>query len=146
MREHDLGRLGHEPRADTAPPEVVAHMEVVEQCAPLRIIVEDRVHEADDLTVLYRDCRVFVRSARRKAAPPRSQPLPFGVAIQVFVGVHAPVATPPAVGVEPRDRLDVAGVRAPIPDHAAMFASLPSEAELFLGGAVAGAPELRIDR
>ena len=46
--EHNLGGAGHQLRADPAAVQRTGDVQVLQQCAPARVLAEDRVGEADD--------------------------------------------------------------------------------------------------
>jgi hypothetical protein len=89
----------------------VGHVQVVEQSPPRRIVVEDRVGEADNGIVTVGDDRALTRLLPREPIGPHRQPVGDHVAVEEGVGVRAPVVASPALGVQLSNGVDVSGRR-----------------------------------
>ena len=97
-----LGCPREQLRADAAPLAGTGDVDVVEQRAPRRVLVENDVSEADQAAALLGEDRQRRGIAARQPLAPFGQPIGDDVAVQERVGVGAAVVAPPAVGVQGR--------------------------------------------
>ena len=100
-------------RADATALQVVRHVQVVDEGAPFRVVVEDGVDEADHHTVTLGHDRAAVGLRKRQALRPHGAPVLVDVAVEELVGVRATIVAPPAVGMEPGNGGDVVDARLP---------------------------------
>ena len=88
-------------------------MEVVEQGAPGRVVVEASVREAEELAGARRDDRARVGFGVRHALGPYERAVGNDVAVEERIRERAAVVAPPVVGVQRRDGADVVRGRRP---------------------------------
>ena len=95
-------------RPDAATLLPVDDVEVVEQRSPARVVVEDRMHEADDADVaILRHDRLAPAIGLAQALGPDDQPIRIDVAVEERVRESAAVVATPTVGVKRGHRLGV---------------------------------------
>jgi len=115
---------GHEPGADSMALQVVPHMKVVEEGAPGRVSVEDRMSKAHDGTVQISDDGIPVRRRPGEPAGPLDHPVSDDVTVKVRIQERAPIVAPPAFSMQLSDGFSIGRCRLPIlhtpifPDHA----------------------------
>jgi hypothetical protein len=78
-------------------------VQVVEERAPTRVVVEHDVHEADQRLAIADDDGVPPGIGRAKSRRPHREPVGIDVAVEELIGVGAAIVPPPAVGVKGRD-------------------------------------------
>src|SRR5436190_12755367 len=82
-------------------------MQVVEKGAPRRVVVEDRVCEADDSSVDLGDDGDLIRPRLRQAVRPYGHAVTDDVTVEKRVQVRAAIVAPPAVGMQFGDGLGI---------------------------------------
>ena len=107
------GCFGQQPPADAVPLEPVGHVQVVEESAPVRVLVKDHVNEADYRVALVGDDGEVVRARGRHSRAPHRQAIGEHIPVQERIKVCSPIVPSPAIGMKRRDRLDVMYGRIP---------------------------------
>jgi hypothetical protein len=87
-------------------------VQVVEQRAPPRVVVEERVRESDQAAVLGQD-RATARVGLPQSLAPDRKAIGDDVTVEKPVGVGAPIVTAPAVSVEMGDGHGIGWARWP---------------------------------
>ena len=99
-------RLTHQSSCDPSSLDIVAHMEVVEQRSPLRVVIDDGVNESHQFAALLRNDRDGAHLASRVGESPAPC---FGafrrdVLVEVAIRQQTTEGATPAVGVKRSDR------------------------------------------
>lgn len=95
---------------NTGPPPAVEHMQIVDQAAPPRIVIERDMDKAHQLAVILGKDRVSVTRYGEPRRPHRTT-ITFDVAIKERVGVRAPIMPAPTVGVQQRNLFGIVDSR-----------------------------------
>ncbi len=75
------GCFGQQPSADAVPLELIGHVQVVQECAEVGVLVKDHVNEADDLAALEGSDSEMVRAWSHQSRAPH----------RAAVGEHIPI-------------------------------------------------------
>jgi hypothetical protein len=82
------------------------HMQVVDEAAPPRIVVERNMHEPHDTATFLGEDRLTPRR-RHESRCPHSHPIRDHVTVEERVGVRTAVMPTPTVGMQPSHLLGV---------------------------------------
>ncbi len=107
------GCFGQQPSADAVPLELIGHVQVVQECAKVGVLVKDHMNEADDHVALEGSDGEMVRAWSHQSRAPHLAAVGEHIPIQERIKVGPPIVPSPALGVECRDRLNVKYGRLP---------------------------------
>ena len=93
-------------------------MKVVEERTPHGVVAEDRVDEAHERSGGFGHDRDAAGVRLAQPVAPDRGPVGYYVAVEVGIGVGAPVVAAPAVGMERSDRVGIGRAGPPEPQRA----------------------------
>ena len=87
--------------------QTVGHVEVVEEGAEVRVVVENGVGESDHDVVMHGDDGALSGESVREAGRPHPLAVGENVTVEVRVGEGTSIVAPPALGVQSGDGVDI---------------------------------------